>query len=265
MNLLSGEQILTQLGRTAEGLEDRFHLVDEIDSTSSFLLSLPARERHGAVCIAEAQSGGRGRRGRSWLATPYRNILLSMAWRLDGGPAAISGVSLAAGVAVARALQEWGVDGVGLKWPNDIVWDGRKLAGLLLDVQGEAAGPSQVVLGLGLNVHIAENEAGSIDQPWIDLYRIVGDAVDRNALTALLLRHLRAMFAEFAEQGLAAFRAPWQELHHYAGKPVRVLQTDGVTEGTVQGIDDRGALLVLDTGGRTRTFHSGEISLRAGE
>ena len=264
VDLLSKERILTQLGKGADDLGDRLHVVAEIESTSGFLLALPARERHGAVCIAEAQSRGRGRRGRSWQATPYRNILMSMAWRLDSGPAAITGISLAAGVAVVRALQEWGVEGVGLKWPNDIVWDGRKLAGLLLDVQGEAAGPSNVVLGLGLNVQIAEAEADAIDQPWVDLYSIAGGTADRNGLVVRLLRHLQSMFTEFSRDGLGPFRDPWQELHCYAGRAVRILQPDRVTEGRVQGIDDRGALLVVDPRGHTHTFHSGEISLRAG-
>jgi BirA family biotin operon repressor/biotin-[acetyl-CoA-carboxylase] ligase len=264
VELLSKERILTQAGKQAEALADRLHIFAEIDSTSGFLLQLPAHQRHGAVCIAEAQSRGRGRRGRTWQATPYRNILMSMAWRLDAGPAAITGISLAAGVAVVRALQEWGVADAGLKWPNDVVWEGRKLAGLLLDVQGEAAGPSHVVLGLGLNVQIAEAEAAAIDQPWADLYSISGGTVDRNALVVLLLRHLQTMFTEFARDGLNPFRHLWQDLHCYTGRTVRILQPDRVTEGKVRGIDERGALLVVDRQGHTHTFHSGEISLRAG-
>jgi BirA family biotin operon repressor/biotin-[acetyl-CoA-carboxylase] ligase len=265
LDLLSEDRILTHLGNAAEGMAARLHIHAEIDSTSSYLLSLAADQRHRAICVAEAQARGRGRRGREWVATPFRNILLSMAWRLEAGPAAITGISLAAGVAVIRALQRSGARGIGLKWPNDVVWNGRKLAGLLLDVQGEACGPSQVVLGLGLNVKIGEAEAARIDQPWVDLEEILDRPVDRNRLVATLFQELETMFTGFARDGLAGYREDWLDLHQFANKPVRVIQTEGVVEGRVEGIDDRGALLVRDAGGHTHVFHSGEISLRAGE
>jgi BirA family transcriptional regulator, biotin operon repressor / biotin---[acetyl-CoA-carboxylase] ligase len=127
---------------------------------------------NGATCVAEAQSGGRGRRGRSWVTTPYCNLMLSMAWRFPGGPGLVSGLSLAAGVALLRALEQYGVSGAGLKWPNDVLWDNRKLAGLLVDVQGEAAGPTLVILGVGINGYISPQDAAHIDQPWIDLQGI---------------------------------------------------------------------------------------------
>jgi BirA family biotin operon repressor/biotin-[acetyl-CoA-carboxylase] ligase len=265
LDLLSKDKILTQLGGAAEAMAERLHIAPEIDSTSTYLLGLAPDRRHGAVCVAEVQSRGRGRRGREWVATPFRNIMLSMAWRLEAGPAAITGISLAAGVAVIRALQQAGIQGAGLKWPNDVVWNGRKLAGLLLDVQGEAAGPSQVVLGLGLNVKMDEAEAGRIEQPWVDMEEILGRSIDRNKLVATLFLELQAMFEGFAREGLAGCREDWLELHQYANRPVRVIQNDSVVEGKVEGIDDRGALVVRDASGQTHVFHSGDISLRAGE
>jgi BirA family biotin operon repressor/biotin-[acetyl-CoA-carboxylase] ligase len=165
-------------------------------------------------------------------------------------------------VAVVRALERYGVRGIGLKWPNDVLWEEKKLAGLLADVHGEAAGPCLVVLGVGINCHIAAPDARRIDQPWTDLRTITGESPDRNRLAALVLGELDAMFAAFAASGLAAFRRDWERHHYYTGRRVRLLAGESVVEGTVTGIDDAGALRVRDARGRERVFHSGEISLR---
>jgi BirA family biotin operon repressor/biotin-[acetyl-CoA-carboxylase] ligase len=196
------------------------------------------------------------------VATPYRNILMSMAWRFDGGPGVLAGLSLAAGVAVLRALNDYAVSDIRLKWPNDLLWDGRKLGGLLVDIRGEAAGPCTAVLGLGLNVQLAAHDAAAIDQPWADLHGILGRTVDRNRLAALLIRHAQNMFRTFESSGLAAFRREWEAGHHYAGKRIRLLRTDGSCEGVVHGVDDSGALLIRNDAGQLERFHSGEISLR---
>ncbi len=237
-------------------------ILDETDSTNSHLLRLPSEGIAGRVCLAECQTAGRGRRGRHWVATPWRNIMLSMAWRFDNGAVALAGLSLAAGVAVLRALRDYGVDGVGLKWPNDLLWQERKLAGLLVDIRGEASGPCVAVLGLGLNVHLDTADAAGIDQPWVDLHGILGDAVDRNRLAALLIHHLRHMFQVFEVTGLATFRSEWEANHCFAHQQVRLLQADTTTLGTVRGIDETGALLIDDDQGEPQRFYSGEISLR---
>jgi BirA family biotin operon repressor/biotin-[acetyl-CoA-carboxylase] ligase len=235
---------------------------DELDSTNQQLLRTPELAS-GRVCLAEAQSGGRGRRGRDWVATPYHNILLSMSWRFETGPAGLAGLSLAAGVAVLRALDEFGMRDAGLKWPNDILCDGRKLAGLLIDLRGEASGPSLVVLGLGLNVHLAHSDAARIDQPWIALRENLPAPVDRNRLAGLLILHLGEMFRVFERTGFAAFRAEWERRHLYAGKAVRLHSGQEEVFGTVEGIDAQGGLRVQVAGGEVRTFHSGDVSLRA--
>jgi BirA family biotin operon repressor/biotin-[acetyl-CoA-carboxylase] ligase len=236
-------------------------LLEEIDSTNHYLLQR-ADIASGAVCLAEAQRAGRGRRGRGWIATPYSNVLLSMAWRFDAGPAMTAGLSLAAGVAVLQALHEYGVSGVGLKWPNDVLAQGRKLAGLLVDVRGEAGGPSLAILGLGLNVHMADADAERIDQPWIDLKRVHGDVLDRSRLAGLLIRHLHAMFTAFARDGLAPFVKDWEEHHLYTGQQVRVMQGERVQIGIARGIDAQGALVLEDTTGARSAVFSGEVTLR---
>lgn len=263
MTLLDRDRLLKLLGNRAVVIRDRLYLVDEVDSTNRYLDSQVTERSdiNGATCVAECQSGGRGRRGRSWVATPYCNLMLSMAWQFPGGPSLVSGLSLAAGVAIVRALQEYGISGIGLKWPNDLLSDNRKLAGLLVDVQGEATGPTRVILGLGINAHISREDADRIDQPWIDLQGITGEAINRNRLTALVIRHLLGMFHLFAEQGFAPFRDDWQKLHLFRGQRVRMLQGAKVFSGIAEGVDESGGLIVRHARNR-QVFHSGEVSLR---
>lgn len=265
------EQALTPLaaGRVAAGLRDlappvRIEVLERVDSTNAHLLTqvLGPQDPSGRVCLAEVQQRGRGRRGTAWVTTPYENLMLSMAWRFAAGPSLMSGLSLAAGVAVARALEAYGIAGAGIKWPNDILWQERKLAGLLADVHGEASGPCTVVLGVGINCRIAPADAARIDQPWIDLQSITGRTVERNRLAVLLVRELHGMFTAFAAAGLAPFRADWEQRHLYARRPVRLARDGALFEGTVEGIDDSGALRVRGAGGETRAFYSGEMSLR---
>ncbi|TAM47334.1 MAG: bifunctional biotin--[acetyl-CoA-carboxylase] ligase/biotin operon repressor BirA [Gammaproteobacteria bacterium] len=260
---LDRRAILRHLGAQAREVRDRLTLLEETGSTNRYLLERAHLASFaGAVCLAEAQAAGRGRRGRQWVATPYHNILLSMGWRFPAGPGIVAGLSLAAGVAILRALEDYGVRGAVLKWPNDVLWQEKKLAGLLVDVQGEAAGPSLVVLGVGLNGYIGSHDAARIDQPWTDLHTITGAPVERNRLAALVVRELRDMFQQFADKGLAAFRDEWQRRHLYHGRRVRLLAGERGIVGTVEGIDAHGALLLRDARGNTRAYHSGEISLR---
>jgi BirA family biotin operon repressor/biotin-[acetyl-CoA-carboxylase] ligase len=256
-------------------------ILDEVDSTSAYLLAEDRGGPQSRVCLAEAQPQGRGRRGRHWVATPYHNVMLSMSWQFAGGPTTIAGLSLAAGLAVLRALERYGVSGgrsrhpasrdtgtslhgagLGLKWPNDILCDGRKLAGLLVDMQGEADGPTRVVLGVGVNGYIGARDAARIDQPWTDVQRVTGESVDRNRLAALAIAELFYMFETFAESGFAPFRREWERRHHYHERRVRLIH--GATEvlGTVAGVDASGALLLRDAHGGQQAYHAGEISLR---
>lgn len=243
----------------------RIEILEQVDSTNRHLFeqALTVAEPSGMVCLAEVQGQGRGRRGRAWVATAYQNVMMSIAWRFARGPAMVSGLSLAAGVAVLRALEAYGVVDAGLKWPNDILRHERKLAGLLVDVHGEASGPCIVVLGIGVNCRVVEPDAKRIDQPWTDLYTITGKTPDRNRLAALLLRHSYDMLHRFAASGLASFESEWNRRHLYTDRPVRLAEGDTSVEGIVEGIDATGGLRLRTVGGATRVFHSGEVSLRS--
>ncbi len=258
---LDRERILECLGADATLIND-LQVVEEVDSTSLELLRMRGTGARGQVCMAESQSNGRGRRGRGWIATPYANLMLSVGWCFDNGISAVAGLSLAAGVATARALRAFGVTDAGLKWPNDLMWNERKLGGLLVDLRGEAAGPCLVVVGVGINGRISERDGPGIGQPWVDLGEILGRTPDRNRLAALLIRELAQMLRRFGQEGLAPFREEWIAWHCYQGRRVRLTGAGPDREGVVEGIDQSGALLVRDDEGRLAAFHSGEISLR---
>ncbi len=260
---LDQKRIVASLGVDAASVCPHVVVKDEVESTNLELLRTPGEVVCGQVCIAEAQTGGRGRRGRGWVATPYANLMLSMAWRFEGGVAATAGLSLAAGVAAARALRDFGIDTIGLKWPNDLLLEGRKLGGLLVDLRGEATGPCIVVAGIGINVRIAPRDALRIDQPWVDLAAVRGGSVDRNRLAALLIRNLAQMFRSFERAGLVPFREEWSAWHRFERQSVRITGAHIACDGVVEGIDTNGALLVRDDRGELRAFHSGEVSLRA--
>lgn len=248
-------------GLAERGVTMQVEVMEETDSTSLELMR--ARTGDTRAVLAEMQTAGRGRRGRGWVATPFHNLILSMSWVAEGGPAALAGLSLAAGVAVLRALDAFGARDAGLKWPNDILLNGRKLAGLLIDLRGEANGPSTVVLGLGLNVHLSTADVAAIDQPCAMLSEVLPAPIDRNRLAVLILAELDAMRSQFASEGFAPYRAAWEQRHLYQQQPVTVQQGTQRLAGTVAGIDALGNLLLRTDRGETLTCHAGDVSLRA--
>ncbi|HSJ49279.1 MAG TPA: biotin--[acetyl-CoA-carboxylase] ligase, partial [Gammaproteobacteria bacterium] len=161
------------------------------------------------VCLAERQTRGKGRRGRNWVSPYGTNLYLSLSWRFESGLSALAGLSLVVGISLIRALQQLGVEGAGLKWPNDIYLQGAKLAGVLIEVSGESAGPCSAVIGIGVNVAMPEQQGRHIDQRWTDL-RAHGIPVARNQLAAALLEQLLPALAEFARHGMQPFQEEWQ-------------------------------------------------------
>ena len=233
-------------------------LADEIDSSNTQLTTRAAQGApHGLVLAAERQTAGRGRLGRRWQMRLGAGLTFSLLWRFDRGLSGLAGLSLVVGIAIVRALREFGVP-VALKWPNDVLLDGRKLAGILIELSGDALGPAAVVIGIGLNVAAP----GEVDQPVANLAD-AGCKVGRNALLAALLNQLAGVLAQFDRDGFAAFRDEWHQLAAFIGQPVRLSFSHGEpADGIAVGVDDSGALLVDGAAGR-RVFHVGEVSLRA--
>ncbi|KAA6186976.1 bifunctional biotin--[acetyl-CoA-carboxylase] ligase/biotin operon repressor BirA [Thiohalocapsa marina] len=264
LELLDAEAIraaLTPAGRLRVAAVTVFQ---DIDSTNTWLAGRArAGDPGGSICLAERQHAGRGRRGRCWVSPFGGNIALSLLWRFAQAPAELGGLSLAAGVAVAKALEQVGATEVGLKWPNDLHWRRRKLAGLLLEVAGEAQGPSWAVIGVGVNLQLAPAQAQAIDQPWVDLATVLdGQAVGRNRVVATLIDALLEMLAMYAAQGLAPFVEDWRARDAYQGEPVLLVMGERQLQGRHAGIDPDGALR-LDLGGEIRRFQAGEVSLRS--
>lgn len=260
LELLDNSVIMAALPAPISPLLNNLELLDHVDSTNRLAL-LRAQEgaARGHTIVAEQQSAGRGRRGRQWVSPFGRNIYCSVIWHFDGGAAALEGLSLAVGVAVARALNTMGVEGIGLKWPNDVVWHGRKLAGILLEMAGDASGRCQVIIGIGINVAMAE--ANGIDQPWVDAQTAAGRPVSRNQLLAQLLAELLPLLVRFEDEGFACCREDWAALDSFAGQPVAVHLGEQVILGVAGGVNASGALLVDTPQGR-QAFHGGEVSLR---
>jgi len=260
---LSEPAIRADLSPVAAGLLGALELHDALDSTNSHLLrSAQQGAVTGTVCLAEYQHAGRGRIGREWISPFGANLYLSVLWRFED-PAQVSGLSLAVGVAVVRALRALGLPGISLKWPNDLLWDGAKLGGILLEVVGEAHGQCAVVIGLGLNRHVPAAAAAAIDQPWTDLGR-VGDSPppERNALAAALLNELLPLLRDYSGQGLRPYLPEWRAAHAHAGQPATLLVGDARIDGHIVDVTDDGLLLLEDQDGRLRQFASGDVRLR---
>jgi BirA family biotin operon repressor/biotin-[acetyl-CoA-carboxylase] ligase len=234
-----------------------------VDSSNSVLLRREGVADGAEALLVEGQSGGRGRRGREWRSPVASNLYLSVARRYAGGLARLGGLSLAAGVAVAEALRSLEV-AVQLKWPNDLIIEGRKLGGLLVEGGGEHAGPVRAVVGLGLNLRMPESAARGIDQPWTDLATAAPAlATSRNALAAALLSWLLPALEQFDREGLAPFRERYAGFDALRDREIAVLGAGDVLQGVALGLADDGGLRIRPPDGVMRTVHAGEVSVRA--
>jgi len=258
---LDGKVIALELGTLASFFN--LEILEQVDSTNSFLLQKSALgAAHGCCVAAELQTEGRGRRGRRWFAGIGGGLFFSLLWRFEQRADFLAGLSLAAGVAVVRALNAAGVGGIMLKWPNDILFQYRKLAGILIEMQGDVSSSCAVVIGIGLNLKLSEAVLARIDQPAVDVFSITHQMPQRNQLLALMLKHLAEVFSEFALHGFAGLREEWISHHVYHGKLVRLQLPDGLHQvGELLDVEDDGALLLQTPNGLKR-YTAGEISLR---
>lgn len=261
VSLLDAERIRRDPGVHATGIA--LETCDTVDSTNTQLMLRAAQGApSGLALAAEAQTAGRGRRGRIWQSGIGSTLTFSLLWRFAQGARELAGLSLAVGVALARVLRAAGARDAQLKWPNDVTLPGGKLAGILIEMQGDVLGPSAAVIGIGINVRADPRVLAAVDQPVADLETATGAPVDRNRLLVLLLVELAAVLERFAADGFAPLREEWQTLHAHQNQPVCLTLPDGRQEtGYARGVADDGVLLLETAGGITR-HHSGEVSLR---
>lgn len=265
--LLAAHETLSATSVQALLCHDARHLLSnvdyfaELDSTQRMALAKArAGVDSGYCCLAGLQTAGRGRRGREWVSSPGGNIYMSLMWRFGIGPEQLAGLGLVAGVAVLRALHRQGADQVRLKWPNDLVVQQRKLAGVLLEMSGVAATETTVVIGVGINIRLAPDAAQSIDQPWAELVQVL-DNVDPNRIAAGVLGELLLAMAEYQTQGLTPFLADWRQFDSLSGQHVTLSAAGQLIRGLACGVDDSGALL-LERAGKISRHYAGDVSLR---
>ncbi len=267
---LDAKRITGHMGERGHNFQ--IEILDRAVSSNSLLLQRAKLDvanggaPGGSVLAVEWQSGGRGRLGRTWHSGLGNALTFSLLWRFDCGLSALSGLSLAAGVALIRALRVLGIASAELKWPNDVLSDKGKLAGILIEAQGDMLGPSAVVIGIGLNLSLQQQVLRQIGQPVTSLEDMLVEALavpERNHLLAVILIELDSVLREFAAHGFAALRAEWQNYHGMQGQPVQVLLPDGSSVGgIVRGVAEDGAL-ELETMHEIRRFNVGEVSLRS--
>ena len=258
---LDAARIRAHMGTASKRLTLR--TVEQTGSTNDDLLAAAAQGApSGLVLAAELQTQGRGRRGRRWHTGLGGALTFSILWRFSQGAGFLSGLSLAVGVALLRAVRGIGVQNVMLKWPNDLLWQHRKLAGILVELVGEVNGPSAAVIGVGVNFRLPDLVLERIDQPVVDLARI-GVSPDRNRLFGLLLQELDDVLMIFAREGFAPFAEEWNRAHAFQDRMVQLRMPDNsAQEGRVAGVAPDGALMLAVRSG-TRRFYGGELSLRA--
>lgn len=259
LDLLDHDAIISLLADSARRRAS-LEVLDKVDSTNSRVMQF---ERRGGddvfICVADRQTQGRGRRGRVWSSPAGENIYLSMGVRLQGGFSALEGLSLVVGIAVCRALESLGLKGAALKWPNDVLFNGCKLAGILIELQGELEGAVRVIVGVGINVHMDRVDA-AVDQPWVSLDRAAPSVTwRRNEIIAEVVNQTLEALAHFERAGFTAFQDEWRARDGLLGASLHTEPEN--LQGVGAGVDSAGAYL-LDTADGQVIIRAGELSLR---
>jgi BirA family transcriptional regulator, biotin operon repressor / biotin---[acetyl-CoA-carboxylase] ligase len=260
---LNADDIWQRLAFKTKGRLGALQVLASVDSTNEHLLRL-SRQAPGmvaGVCLAEEQTSGKGRRGRAWCSPPGANLYLSVLWRYDTAPVSSAVLPLRVAIAIAELLQRFLVERLALKWPNDITCGGKKLGGLLFEARSGSGLPYFLVAGLGLNVRMPSGI--SIDQPWTDLYRALGEACpDRNELAAAMIDTVADMLVEPDKFNAAELPHAWSYWDGLYGRHVVLQCENGEYAGVASGIDDEGQLLLNIGGGDIRSFPYGEVSVK---
>ena len=234
------------------------HLFDEVDSTNTWLKQ---KGQCGDVCIAEQQSAGRGRRGNEWLSPNAENIYLSLQWCFERTPQHFSLLSLIVGLSIVKTLAKVGLREHGVKWPNDIFWQGQKMGGILLESVASVSG-QQTIIGIGLNINMPASVGDKIDQPWVSLSQVLNTHVDRNHLLALLLEQLFIDLDVFSQLRIDHFQTGWKQWDVLNGQHVTVLLEGNELSGVVDGINEQGCIGIKLESGKLQYYSSAEIRLK---
>lgn len=234
-------------------------VVEQTGSTNADLMARVATLSQPTLLVTEVQTAGRGRAGRRWLSAAGASLTFSLAWPFSTSSQALIGLPLIVGVALADALAAMNVQ-VKLKWPNDVLRDGKKLAGVLIETANTTK-QSWAVIGIGLNLLMPDALEQQIGQAAADITWLA--QMDRNQLLATLLNHLTSCLQQFSNSGFNTFVASWNALHAHTNQAVSIVDHDKIVrQGIALGIDQTGCLLVQDEGGTVWPIMAGDVSLR---
>lgn len=241
---------------------------DVIDSTNNFLMQEAPKGYPHASCVAtNIQTNGKGRRGRQWQSSLGENLTFSFLWRFTKGAAALSGLSLAVGVSLIRSLKKVNIDQALLKWPNDILIEDdevyKKLAGILIELQGDMDGQSAAIIGIGINLELSKNQIAKIDQPAIGINQCVEEKINSNEFLGIIIKDLAEVLAKFESNGFEYFQDEWQSYDALQDQAVSLNLRDGENiSGRAKGVNNSGALELITEDDGIKTFSSGEITIR---
>lgn len=240
---------------------DSVEVLLETDSTNSHLAQQGILQDKARVCLTEVQHKGRGRRGNEWVAAPFRNILMSISWGFAQWPETISSLSLAVSLVIAERLNELYPFKVGIKWPNDLLVEQQKLAGILIDVSGEAGGQCNVTVGLGMNIWQQQEQPFDAEYDWVS-FNELGENVERNELTALIIKDIVSLLESYPERGFMPYQQRWQALSCFHDQRIRIISELDTKVGVMKGVDTAGALLLLDDHGNEHRIADSMVSVR---
>ncbi len=250
-------QALSERGRS---WVRRLDIHEVVGSTSTMLNELISTQSiNGLVKMAELQVQGRGRRGRRWMSPYGTNLSISLGTWVPQTPDQLGGFSLCIGLAIVDHLQAIGIDALELKWPNDVLVRGRKIAGILIELHSMDAG-TEIVVGVGVNLKLPAEARMAIEQPVTDLHE-TGVSTSRNLVAGGLISSIIDFVDGFAEHGFAPMRDLFDRHHRFQGKQCQMLCGSESVVGRVKGVTERGELL-LEIEGKIRSFSAGEVSLR---
>ncbi len=237
-------------------------LLETTDSTNNYLKKISSKNRF-KICLAEHLTQARGRFQRAWHAPFGQNIYLSCQYRFAKDLSELAGLSLVIGLAIIKTLHEFGLNNkIMIKWPNDILWQRRKLAGTLIEVSAETHGHCEAMIGIGLNVNMLDADNDVVSQPWASLRQIQNKYFDRNVVVAALINHLVNYIQQFELHGLAHFMEEWNASDCLLGQSVTIINGKEEVQGLAQGINEQGHLLLKLPNGRTHAFSSGDASVK---
>lgn len=261
--LLNEQEISQKLSATNCSIPYKLHVFTSIDSTNRYLKELPSSS-FVDICCAELQTQGRGRFGRHWHSPFGENIYCSSRWSLSCDLSKLSGLSLVTSLAIRATLDEFykGTE-IKIKWPNDILWQDKKLCGSLIEIIAESNGTAQVIIGIGLNVNSDTKDHHLPDKPWCSLYELSNKRYNRNELIACLITQLHRYIIQFINNDLGIFMSEWRKHDYLQGKQITVTQGQGELSGIARGINNSGQLILRDNKEKEHLLSSGDTSLHS--